>query len=895
MDDSNTERVSLELPHFFKIKEASEFLIRGFVSSKEEVDEVVGIVQRFTRTKYIKWSCDKSKKIKHDRRLVWQECIEKDFLVPAIVNRRTIYICDKGLDNRKRQEGCVLPYKLCYCEGMQAPSPGGGPWRLGLGGVNLLYGLAGGRVSLRGVDLLSCFAVVDVRGDDPLAVSAALPSERGDGCEAGPAGRQRSARWSVPAGLTRYNAFKIPKSTPIRKAAQVLGELRTRLLNGEEDEGSDLFDISIPLMEAHNNHIVKAGGEPEEPPPKKRRRNMKKRKKKDPSTRKSHSMIPDIEKYEEFLCDFTDIAEDIITVGNDNDATPSSLKRLTSLQERFQKTVQELTDLSYLCQDVHLLSSQTKALEDILLTMRMASGLENNLPGQNRLEQSGLQENVLTQQSGNVRKPRQKPQRKRKATTGPAGSEVQESVLSQGTVCTTTSSVVSQGTVCDTSGSVFSPVTVCDNTTGEVFKIFVKEESTDSPETLPTLRPDADMEEFFRYENQREPPSLSNQGSLRSGKKSDILEHLNVPTDRSAEAKAATVLVLDMAAVVHMVRPTSAQTFNDYASQNLVSFLKSQVTPNVTRVDAVWDTYPEDNLKTQTHNRRGLGPRTRIGDGQTRIPKHDWSTGFLKNVDNKRELFPFLSAQLVNQDLGGRLLLSTSEESVLSNRQHDVTGLHPCNHTEADTRIILHLAHAAQQGHQVALVRTVDSDVVILAIHFFTTPGLSQLWICLGSGKKMRDIPIHAISTQLGQLRCLALPLFHAVTSCDTVSHFLGCGKKSAWSAWLSTSELTDTLITLTCNPQELSPQSQHMCTLERFVLVMYSKSCGLGRVNEARFRLFTSGKKTLEALPPTQAALYQHIRRAVLQNIFWTQATSVHQDIPDFHDWGWHKDSNAV
>jgi len=37
---------------------------------------------------------------------------------------------------------------------------------------------------------------------------------------------------------------------------------------------------------------------------------------------------------------------------------------------------------------------------------------------------------------------------------------------------------------------------------------------------------DADMEEFFRYENQREPPSLSNQGSLRSGNKSDILECL---------------------------------------------------------------------------------------------------------------------------------------------------------------------------------------------------------------------------------------------------------------------------------------------------------------------------------------------------------------------------------
>jgi hypothetical protein len=408
-------------------------------------------------------------------------------------------------------------------------------------------------------------------------------------------------------------------------------------------------------------------------------------------------------------------------------------------------------------------------------------------------------------------------------------------------------------------------------------------------------RPDADMQDFFRYENQREPPSLSNQGLLRSGKKSDILEHLKAPTGRSAAAKAATVVVLDMAAVVHMVRPTSAHTFTDYVSQHLVPFVESQVTPTVTRVDAVWDTYPEDNLKTLTHHRRGVGPRTRIGDGQTRIPKQYWNTGFLKNTDNKRELFPFLSAQLVKQDLGGRLLLSTYKESVLSNKQHDVSGLQPCNHIEADTRILLHLAHAAQQRHQVALVRTVDSDVVILAIHFFSSLGLSQLWVCLGSGNKMRDIPIHTLSAQLGPSRCLALPLFHAVTGCDTVSHFLGCGKKSAWSAWQSTPGLTDTLVALTSEPQELSPQSQHMCTLERFVVVMYSKGCGLERVNEARLRLFTSGKKTLEALPPTQAALYQHIRRAMLQaSFFWSQATSVHQDIPDFHAWGWHKDSTG-
>jgi len=47
-------------------------------------------------------------------------------------------------------------------------------------------------------------------------------------------------------------------------------------------------------------------------------------------------------------------------------------------------------------------------------------------------------------------------------------------------------------------------------------------------------------------------------------------------------------------------------------------------------------------------------------------------------------------------------------------------------------------------------------------------------------------------------------------------------------------------------------------------------------------------------ALPPTQAALYQHNRTAVLQTIIWNQATSVIMDITDFKDWSWHKDNNG-
>ena len=151
--------------------------------------------------------------------------------------------------------------------------------------------------------------------------------------------------------------------------------------------------------------------------------------------------------------------------------------------------------------------------------------------------------------------------------------------------------------------------------------------------------------------------------------------------------------------------------------------------------------------------------------------------------------------------MGGKLLLSIRFETVLSNKHCDITTLQPCNHSEADTRIILHLAHAATQGHTTAYVCTVDSDVVVLAIRFFESLSLSELWVDVGTGRNYRDIRIHTLYSDIGLLKSLALPLFHSLTECDTTSQLFGCGKKTAWAAWTSMPDLTDTLVALTRDP----------------------------------------------------------------------------------------------
>ena len=77
------------------------------------------------------------------------------------------------------------------------------------------------------------------------------------------------------------------------------------------------------------------------------------------------------------------------------------------------------------------------------------------------------------------------------------------------------------------------------------------------------------MKEFFRFENQREPPSLVDCCLIRSSTKSDILECIKTPIGRAVPDKLATVVVLDMAAVGHMVWPTKATTFTKYVTKHM--------------------------------------------------------------------------------------------------------------------------------------------------------------------------------------------------------------------------------------------------------------------------------------------------------------------------------------
>ena len=71
-------------------------------------------------------------------------------------------------------------------------------------------------------------------------------------------------------------------------------------------------------------------------------------------------------------------------------------------------------------------------------------------------------------------------------------------------------------------------------------------------------------------------------------------------------------------------------------------------------------------------------------------------------------------------------------------------------------------------------------------------------------------------------------------------------------------------------------------------MVVMYSRTCPQQTVNEARQVLFAQGNKSIENIPPTKAALPQHIKRAAYQaGHVWGQALEPMQELPSPAEWG--------
>ena len=220
-----------------------------------------------------------------------------------------------------------------------------------------------------------------------------------------------------------------------------------------------------------------------------------------------------------------------------------------------------------------------------------------------------------------------------------------------------------------------------------------------------------------------------------------------------------------------------------------------------------------------------------------------------------------------------------------------------CNHEEADTRIVVHVLHALQQGLTTVQVRTVDTDVVVL-IGVFHKLLLSQpkayIWVAFGVGKNYRLYSINALSTSLGTRRSQHYQYFTRFLDATQPRLFGEKGRSRSGKLGWRLKRLR-TFVYLASHPFEpLDSNCENFCKIERLIVLVYDKTSTSLSINQTRRELFCLKNVTMERMPPTQNALLQHMKRAVYQASIWVTSTEVREMIPSPSEYGWEQVDNV-
>ena len=114
------------------------------------------------------------------------------------------------------------------------------------------------------------------------------------------------------------------------------------------------------------------------------------------------------------------------------------------------------------------------------------------------------------------------------------------------------------------------------------------------------------------------------------------------------------------------------------------------------------------------------------------------------------------------------------------------------------------------------MIRSTDTDVVVLIVAAVATLDRKELWVSYETGKNQ---------------------IFHALTGCDTTSFFAGYGKRPAWEVWENFPNVTSTFLELAGTPSSIS--EENLCTIERFIILIYDRTSHLSKVGVNLLRFF--------------------------------------------------------
>lgn len=256
------------------------------------------------------------------------------------------------------------------------------------------------------------------------------------------------------------------------------------------------------------------------------------------------------------------------------------------------------------------------------------------------------------------------------------------------------------------------------------------------------------------------------------------------------------------------------------------------------RIHVVFDVYLDDSIKNPEREKRGSESSHEFRNIKADDKIHQWRK-FLFNSKIKSLLIKFMSEEWQNERCRERLAVKTI---FVTTKDHSfeifsvgATTVDKLRSTqaEADTRMLLHAAHAAAAGYRAVVSTPEDIDVFVLSLAF---KGFISCPVFVKCGQKTRTtyIDVSRVVRMLGSELCRSLPCLHAFTGYDSFGAFSGKGKITA----LKHVKQTKSFQTLF---QEIGMDGnltdEIFAKLQEFTCKMYSSTPGIYDVNELLYR----------------------------------------------------------
>lgn len=391
-----------------------------------------------------------------------------------------------------------------------------------------------------------------------------------------------------------------------------------------------------------------------------------------------------------------------------------------------------------------------------------------------------------------------------------------------------------------------------------------------------------DSREFFKHENNKFPPSISEFGDIRHTSDDEALIKLlekKLPTDQTLSAISSTCLIIDGEELWSKFASVKCKTFLEF-STTVNKYIES-LTMKYSRIDLVFGSYSETSNQDPASF-------LLVDDGAS-FPKN--FVKFLSNDCHKKQLSAYLAKKLTLnfKESSYQVIVAAAEHAYKNNDAIDVGGISPCNHTDSASRVVLH-AKDSSKTHWSICIQTSKVLSVVLGLYAFGSAfsGLTsehELFIQFASKKKERIIPIHQIYNQFADIAEILI-YFHTFTGCETVSSFYSIGKTKAFNTWMKYRQ-ADAAFKALIETKTPNIDEKVLEIIQRFVVLMYDSKSNSTLVNDFRWLLFKKNT-SIERIPPTLDALQQHIKRACLQSKIYYQCIQKEIISDDRLEWGW-------